>query len=88
LRKGVRNVGFNGESVCRKSPKAFATGGVFIGGGIGPKIRPMLESGEFMRAFTGKGRFQALLSRISVKLALNPHTPLLGAMHYFSSQQA
>ncbi|MFZ4700459.1 MAG: glucokinase [Candidatus Methylumidiphilus sp.] len=65
--------------------KSFATGGVFIGGGIGPKIRPMLESGEFIQAFTAKGRFQALLAKVSVKLALNPHTPLLGAMHYFSS---
>ena len=66
--------------------KAFATGGVFIGGGIGPKIRPMLESGGFIQSFTAKGRFQALLSRVSVKLALNPRTPLLGAMHYFGSQ--
>lgn len=63
--------------------KAFASGGLFIGGGIGPKIRPVLESGEFLRAFVAKGRFQALLSRVSVKLALNPRTPLLGAMHYF-----
>jgi len=66
--------------------KAFATGGVFIGGGIGPKIRPMLESGGFLQAFTAKGRFRPFLSGISVKLALNPRTPLLGAMHYFASQ--
>ena len=63
--------------------KALATGGVFIGGGIGPKIRPLLESGVFMQALTGKGRFQAMLDKVSVKLALNPRTPLLGAMHYF-----
>jgi glucokinase len=64
--------------------KSFATGGVFIGGGIGPKIRSALESGEFMQAFTAKGRFQGMLSKLSVKLALNPRTPLLGAMHYFA----
>ncbi|MGR8933148.1 MAG: glucokinase [Gammaproteobacteria bacterium] len=64
--------------------KAFAIGGVFIGGGIGPKIRPILESGEFIRAFTAKGRFEPLLTKVSVKLALNPQTPLLGAMHYFA----
>ena len=64
--------------------KAFATGGVYIGGGIGPKIRPALESGEFMQAFTAKGRFKPVLEKISVKLALNPKTPLLGAMHYFA----
>jgi glucokinase len=66
--------------------KAFATGGVFIGGGIGPKIRTVLESGEFIQAFVAKGRFQPLLSKLSVKLALNPRTPLLGAMHFFAAQ--
>lgn len=66
--------------------KTFSIGGVFIGGGIGPKIRSVLESGEFLQAFTAKGRFQPLLSRMSVKLALNPRTPLIGAMHYFDSQ--
>jgi glucokinase len=64
--------------------KSLATGGVFIGGGIGPKIRPALESGVFMQAFTAKGRFQGMLDKLSVKLALNPRTPLLGAMHYFA----
>lgn len=64
--------------------KVFATGGVFIGGGIGPKIRSALESGEFMRAFIAKGRFQSMLARMPVRLALNPRTPLLGAMHYFA----
>ncbi|MGZ0076964.1 glucokinase [Methylomonas sp. YC3] len=66
--------------------KAFATGGVFIGGGIGPKIRSVLESGEFIQAFVAKGRFQPMLAKLSVKLALNPRTPLLGAMHYFAAQ--
>lgn len=66
--------------------KAFATGGVFIGGGIGPKIRAALQSSAFMQAFTAKGRFQGLLSKLSVKLALNPKTPLIGAMHYFAPQ--
>lgn len=63
--------------------KAFATGGVFIGGGIGPKIRPALMTGAFMQAFSAKGRFEDLLNTLSVKLALNPKTPLIGAMHYY-----
>ena len=63
--------------------KSFATGGIFIGGGIGPKIRPVMESGGFMAAFKAKGRFAGLLDTISVKLSLNPRTPLLGAMSYF-----
>ncbi|WAR44849.1 glucokinase [Methylomonas rapida] len=65
--------------------KSFATGGVFIGGGIGPKIRSALEAGDFMQAFAAKGRFQTLLGRMSVKLALNPRTPLIGAAHYFQA---
>ncbi len=66
--------------------KAFATGGVFIGGGIGPKVRSAMEAGDFMRAFVAKGRFNDLLGRVSVKLALNPRTPLIGAMHYYAFQ--
>lgn len=66
--------------------KSFATGGVFIGGGIGPKIRSAMQAGGFMMGFTAKGRFQALLGKVSVKLALNPRTPLIGAMHYFDTE--
>ena len=64
--------------------KCFAGGGLFIGGGIGPKIRPVLESGGFLKSFVSKGRFQPFLNTISIKLALNPRTPLIGAMHYFA----
>lgn len=64
--------------------KCLATGGVFIGGGIGPKIRPALQSENFIRAFTAKGRFQKLLNNLSIKLSLNPNTPLIGAANYFS----
>lgn len=63
--------------------KCFSNGGVFIGGGIGPKIRPALENENFIRAFTAKGRFQNLLSQMSIKLSLNPNTPLIGAAHFF-----
>ncbi|PPC90902.1 MAG: glucokinase [Methylobacter sp.] len=63
--------------------KSLALGGVFIGGGIAPKIRPVMESGLFMQAFTAKGRFDHLLGRLPVKLALNPSAPLIGASYYF-----
>src|SRR5574337_1609938 len=62
--------------------KAFAIGGVYIGGGIAPKILPKLQDGTFTRAFANKGRFAELLRSIEVKVALNPRTPLLGAAHY------
>lgn len=64
--------------------KSLSTGGVFIGGGIGPKIRPALENGDFLRLFVAKGRFNDLLSKMSIKLSLNPRTPLMGAANYFS----
>lgn len=59
--------------------KMLAVGGVFIGGGIAPKIVPMLEKGAFMKAFTAKGRFSPLLAKMPVKIVLNDNTALLGA---------
>ena len=64
--------------------KALAIGGVFIGGGIAPKILPMMQDGRFMSAFKAKGRFSGLLDKVSVKLSLNPRTPLIGAINYFA----
>ncbi len=64
--------------------KSLALGGVFIGGGIAPKILPALKTGGFLHAFLNKGRYSALLEKIPVKLSLNQRTPLLGALHYFS----
>lgn len=66
--------------------KCLSRGGLFIGGGIGPKIRPALENGGFLQAFVAKGRFQGLLEKMSIKLSLNPDTPLIGAAHYFSDK--
>ncbi len=63
--------------------KSLATGGVFIGGGIGAKILPAMQNGHFINAFKAKGRFYPLLDKISVKLSLNPRTPLIGAINYF-----
>jgi glucokinase len=61
--------------------KALATGGVFVGGGIAPKILPAMRDGRFINAFTGKGRFQGLMDKVSVKLSLNPRAPLIGALN-------
>ena len=59
--------------------RSFATGGVFIGGGIAPKILPLLSDGQFMRAFLDKGEFRGLLTRVPVKVILNPEAGLIGA---------
>ena len=56
-----------------------ATGGVFLGGGIAPKILPRLRAGGFLRAFAAKGRFQAYLEAIPVQVLLNDQAALLGA---------
>lgn len=59
--------------------RAMSTGGVFVGGGIAPKILPALTDGRFMRAFRRKAPFEPMLSAIPVKVILNPDTALLGA---------
>lgn len=64
--------------------KSLAMGGVLIGGGIGPKILPVMREGQFINAFKAKGRFNPLLGKISVKLSLNPRAPLIGAINYFN----
>jgi glucokinase len=56
-----------------------AVGGVYIGGGIAPKILPRLTGGSFLRAFLDKGRFEAYLRRIPVRVLLNDRTAMLGA---------
>jgi glucokinase len=60
----------------------LAVGGVFLGGGIAPKILPALERGDFLAAYTNKGRFTPLMQSIPVLVCLNPKTALLGAAHY------
>lgn len=62
--------------------KFFAVGGVFIGGGIAPRLAPLFRRGEFMQAFLNKGRFFSLLSGIPVKIVLNDRAALLGAFRY------
>ena len=63
--------------------KCLARGGVLIGGGIAPKIlNALVEDQQFMEGFRAKGRFAEFLSGVSVRVALNPNTALLGAADY------
>jgi glucokinase len=62
--------------------KTLATGGVYLGGGIPPRILPALDRAVFMRAFLSKGRFEEFLARVPVYVILNPRAPLLGAAAY------
>jgi glucokinase len=59
--------------------KLLATGGIYVGGGIAPRILEKLQAGPFLEALDAKGRFSELLSRIPVHVILNDRTALLGA---------
>ncbi len=59
--------------------KLIATGGVFLGGGIPPKILPKLRATEFLKAFANKGRFRSVLESIPIRVILNEYTALRGA---------
>lgn len=85
------------SAICRKALNHFvsilgaasgnlaltgmATGGVYLGGGIPPKILPAIKDGPFMKSFTNKGRFKSLLEKIPVRVILNDKAALLGAAH-------
>jgi glucokinase len=58
----------------------LAHGGVYIAGGIAPKIVAQLQAGGFMAAFVDKGRYRDLLKQISVQVVLNPEVGLYGAL--------
>jgi glucokinase len=57
----------------------LATGGLYLGGGIAPRIVERLREGGFMEAFVAKGRMASLLERIPVWVILNDRAALLGA---------
>jgi len=59
--------------------KVLATGGVYLGGGIAPKMLTKLSGPLFMHSFVGKGRMQPLLESMPVKVITNDKTALMGA---------
>lgn len=61
--------------------KVMATGGVYLGGGIPPRILPLLKK-SFMDSFVQKGRFQNLIKNFPVNIILHPQPALLGAARY------
>ena len=62
--------------------KVMATGGVYIGGGIAPRIISSLKKASFLRAFKNKGRFSGLMERIPLHVITNPKAALMGAAFY------
>lgn len=71
-----------GSEAGNMALKLLARGGVYLGGGIPPKILPALEDGTFMTAFVDKGRFTEMLTKMPVYVILNEKTALFGAACY------
>lgn len=65
--------------------KVLATGGMYLGGGIAPKILKTLKNGAFLQAFVDKGRLSPLLQSIPVRVILDDSCALLGAAAYAES---
>lgn len=92
IREGMKE---EGCPVCRKSLRLFvsilgaeagnlalkvlATGGVYIGGGIPPRILPLLKEPAFLKNFQEKGRFTATMKEMPLHIILNPKVALMGA---------
>jgi glucokinase len=68
--------------------KVLATGGMYVGGGIAPKMLKVLGSGGFVEAFLDKGRLSPLLQAIPVRVILDDTCALLGAAAYAEARAA
>lgn len=72
-------VSLYGSEAGNVALKLMAIGGVYLGGGIAPKIVGKLKEGQFLRAFAAKGRMRETLERIPVHVITNDKTALMGA---------
>jgi glucokinase len=68
--------------------KILSVGGLYVGGGIAPRILEKLKDGTFMKAFTDKGRLSQLLVNTPVRIILESRTALLGAAAYAEARAA
>jgi glucokinase len=67
--------------------RTVSTGGLFVGGGIAPKILPALTNGTFMRAFRAKQPLDQMLAAMPVNVILNDEAGLLGAAVFAAGAQ-
>jgi glucokinase len=74
-----------GAEAANLALKYLALGGVYVCGGIAPKILPALRGGGFIRAFLDKGRLRSTLEQIPVRVSLNENLGLIGAAHLAAS---
>ena len=101
---GEQGLAPGGCAICARSLEVFAgvygavagnlaltgtaTGGVWLGGGIAPKILPRLTDGLFVQTFLAKGRFVPFLERVPVRVILNQRTAMLGAARRAAALQS
>lgn len=71
-----------GREVGNVALRLLATGGVYLGGGIPPRILAALKNGQFMEAFLYKGRLSYVLKRVPIYVILNRNAAVLGAACY------
>ena len=67
------------EEASNLALKVLATGGIFLGGGIPPRLLDLLVTDRFIAEFGSKGRFSALLQKMPLRVICNPQVALLGA---------
>jgi glucokinase len=67
--------------------RTVALGGVYVAGGIAPKILSKLQDGAFLRAFCGKSKFAAVLARIPIAVVMNEDAPVWGAAYQALSSE-
>jgi len=68
--------------------KVLSVGGLYVGGGIAPRIIEKLKDGTFMKSFTDKGRLSQLLINMPVRIILEPRAAQLGAAAYAEARAA
>jgi glucokinase len=80
-------VHYYGAEAGNLALKMLATGGMYIGGGIAPKLIAKMKDGAFMRAFIGEGRMKDVLAAMPVRVIMNDKTALIGAARYAAMQK-
>ena len=68
--------------------KILSVGGMYVGGGIAPRIVKKMQDGSFMKAFTDKGRLSELLVHTPVRLILESRAALIGAAAFAEARAA
>ncbi|MCB1862332.1 MAG: glucokinase, partial [Gammaproteobacteria bacterium] len=79
-------VSLYGSEAGNQALKHMATGGVYVGGGIAPKILHWLQLPDFIEAFRNKGQMQKLMEKMPVQVILSDRTALYGPAVYLLEQ--